>query len=160
MNVISLNQKVMRSLLIGIIAAFSIISLYGQSSSGAKGEAYYCPPCNSHCDQLSFNKPGTCEHCGMVLIKQTTEQRKNSMNEKKLTICFYLQDGVEVLDFAGPMEVFSYSGFKVFTVSKTKKPILSQGILKVIPDYDINDAPRADILAFFGGNAGSASNDD
>ena len=82
------------------------------------------------------------------------------MTEKKLTICFYLQDGVEVLDFAGPMEVFSYSGFDVFTVSKTKKPILSQGILKVIPDYDINDAPEADILAFFGGNSNTASNDE
>ena len=82
------------------------------------------------------------------------------MTEKKITIAFYLQDGVEVLDFAGPMEVFSYSGFEVFTVSKSKRPIVSQGILKVIPDYDIYDAPRAEILAFFGGNAQTASNDE
>ena len=79
---------------------------------------------------------------------------------KKMTICFYLQDGVEVLDFAGPMEVFSYAGFKVFTVSRKKEPITAQGILKIMPDYSIDDAPPADILAFFGGNAGNATTDE
>lgn len=69
------------------------------------------------------------------------------------TIAFYLQDGVEVLDFAGPMEVFSYAGFNVFTVSEFKKPIKSQGILTIIPDYSVENAPKADIIAFFGGNS-------
>nr|WP_299385263.1 DJ-1/PfpI family protein [Allomuricauda sp.] len=73
------------------------------------------------------------------------------------TIAFYLQDGVEVLDFAGPMEVFVYAGYKVFTVSVTQEPILSQGVLRVTPDYSIENAPRVDILAFFGGNSGAAS---
>ena len=80
-------------------------------------------------------------------------------NDKHLKVLFYLQDGVEVLDFAGPMEVFSYAGFDVSVVSKTKDPIVSQGILKIIPDYSIEDAPPADILAFFGGNAGIAVQD-
>lgn len=78
---------------------------------------------------------------------------------KQMTICFYLQDGVEVLDFAGPMEVFSYAGFRVFTVSRRKEPIKTQGILTIMPDYGIDDTPPADILAFFGGNAGTASGD-
>ena len=139
----------MKIFLIGIVAAFYSLLLQGQDRAISGKEAFYCPPCNSSCDQLSFEKAGTCTHCGMVLVRQTAEQRKQSMNRKKITIAFYLQDGVEVLDFAGPMEVFSYAGFEVFTVSKTKEPILSQGILKVIPEYDINDAPKADILAFF-----------
>ena len=67
-------------------------------------------------------------------------------------IAFYLQNGIEILDFAGPMEVFSYAGFEIFTVSKTKAPIVSQGILKIIPDYSLEDAPQANLLAFFGGN--------
>jgi transcriptional regulator GlxA family with amidase domain len=78
---------------------------------------------------------------------------------RRLKILFYLQDGVEVLDFAGPMEVFSCAGFEVLIVSKTKEPILSQGILKIIPDYSIDDAPHADILAFFGGNAMASATD-
>ena len=148
----------MRSFMM-IVTVLWAFSLTAQSTS-ASTEAYYCPPCNSACDKLSFEKAGTCKHCGMQLIKQTQEQRKRSMNEKPMTVAFYLQDGVEVLDFAGPMEVFSYSGFKVFTVSKTKQPIISQGILKVIPEYDITDAPQADILAFFGGNANAATQDE
>lgn len=79
--------------------------------------------------------------------------------EKKIRICFYLQNNVEILDFAGPMEAFAYAGFEVFTVSKTKDPIKSQGILTIIPDYSIADAPDADIMVFFGGNSGVAAND-
>ncbi len=117
--------------------------------------AYICPPCNGGCDETTYKKEGKCNHCGMQLIKKT----KANMNEKKLTICFYLQDGVEVLDFAGPMEVFAYAGFEVFTVSKKKETITSQGILKILPDYSIQDAPAFDVLATFGGNANIASND-
>jgi putative intracellular protease/amidase len=81
-----------------------------------------------------------------------------SRNDKRYKVAFYLQDGVEVLDFAGPMEVFANAGFDIFTVSATKEQIKSQGILKITPDYSIDDAPHADILAFFGGNSGRASN--
>jgi len=92
----------------------------------------------------------------MALIKQTPEQHIN--NQKRFKVAFYLQDGVEVLDFAGPMEVFANSGFDVFTVSATHEQLKAQGILKITPDYSIDDAPHADIVAFFGGNSGAASN--
>lgn len=124
-----------------------------------QAKAWYCTPCNSSCDSLTFKTAGKCPHCGMTLIQQTPEEHLKSMKAKKTTIAFYLQNGVEVLDFAGPMEVFSYAQFEVFTVSKTKDPIVSQGILKIIPDYSIDDAPKADIIAFFGGNSGIATND-
>ncbi len=75
------------------------------------------------------------------------------------SICFYLYDGTEVLDFAGPLEVFSYAGFKIFTVGKTKAPVTVQGILKVNPDYSIQDAPPADFFAIFGGNDDVAAGD-
>lgn len=81
---------------------------------------------------------------------------QSSLPNTPKTIAFYLQDGVEVLDFAGPMEVFAYAGYTVFTVSATKSPIKSQGILTITPDYSIQDAPKADILAFFGGNSTAA----
>jgi len=78
------------------------------------------------------------------------------MNQK---ICFYLQNGVEVLDFAGPMEAFAFAGFQIFTVSKTQDPILSQGVLKIIPDFSIRNAPDADVLVVLGGNSPVAYND-
>lgn len=122
------------------------MSLVAQNSIN-QAVAYVCPPCNSTCDDITHDAPGVCKHCNMPLVKKGTSK----------TIAFYLQDGVEVLDFSGPMEVFSYAGYRVFTVSATKDPIKSQGILTIIPDYSIEDAPKADILAFFGGNSQAAS---
>ena len=114
--------------------------------------SYVCPPCAYDCHDDVYTEKGKCKVCNMELVKKESQ-------EGIKTIAFYLQPGVEILDFAGPMEVFSAAGHTVFTVSKTKDPILSQGILKVIPDYSIADAPHADIIAFFGGNASNAYED-
>ena len=132
-----------------LIFAMTTIAMTAPGQQDTEEPVYICPPCGNSCDLHKYSQPGICAHCGMALIRE----------DKVKTIAFYLQNGVEVLDFAGPMEVFAYAGYRVFTVSKTKDPIKSQGILSVIPDYSIEDAPRADILAFFGGNAGSAFRD-
>jgi len=66
---------------------------------------------------------------------------------------------VEVLDFAGPFEVFSITenkegngkAFKVHTVARTKELISARNGLKVQPDYDFKDAPQFDILIIPGG---------
>lgn len=132
-----------------IFTSFLLLIIFNISAQVDIINEYICPPCNNSCDLDSYNRPGVCSHCNMVLVRK----------DQSKTIAFYLQNGVEVLDFAGPMEVFAYAGYKVFTVSKTKEPIKSQGILTVIPDYSIEDAPSADILAFFGGNSTEASKD-
>ena len=139
-----------------IITSFHIIFFIAVSFTQAP-ISFFCPPCNSTCDQQVFTKAGKCTHCDMDLI--TSNQLANYMKQENKTIAFYLQSGVEILDFAGPMEVFAYAGYEVFTVSKTKDPIITQGIMKVIPDYSIEDAPKADILAFFGGNSSAAYKD-
>jgi putative intracellular protease/amidase len=129
------------------IVLMMAVALHGFTQS--QNSSYICPPCDRECDNLTYNASGICSHCQMALIKK----------EESKTIAFYLQDGVEVLDFAGPLEVFSYAGYTVFTVSKTQDPIKAQGVLKVIPDYSIQNSPKADILAFFGGNASTAYQD-
>ncbi len=132
----------MNKLFIGI--AFLLFTFTGMASSSLPVTTKYsCPPCNNTWDRKEYDQPGVCPHCNKVLIQKDLPK----------TIAFYLQDGVEVLDFAGPMEVFAYAGYKVFTVSATQDPIKSQGILTVTPDYSIENAPEADILAFFGGNS-------
>jgi transcriptional regulator GlxA family with amidase domain len=145
-----------------LLICFCFLSVFSEAQIPAgDGDGYFCGFCSNDCDTLLFTKPGVCPHCGMTLVKQRYAQRRELLNNyhNQMTICFYLQDGVEVLDFAGPMEVFSYAGFKVFTVSRLKEPVTTQGILKVLPDYGIEDAPPADILAFFGGNSGPSSKD-
>ena len=75
-------------------------------------------------------------------------------------------DGVEVLDFAGPFEVFSRTRltpgpdsrrsedsapFAVFTVAKSRAPIRTTGDLEVVPHYGFADAPPIDLLLVPGG---------
>ncbi|WP_276479864.1 DJ-1/PfpI family protein [Paraflavitalea pollutisoli] len=151
------ESKAMKHFINLLLVACLIVS--GQPVTAQAAKAWYCMPCNSACDSIQFSQAGKCAHCEMALVEQTAAEHQRTMTNTKTRIAFYLQNGVEVLDFAGPMEVFSYAQFEVFTVSKTKDPITSQGILKILPDYSIDDAPPADIIAFFGGNAGVASSD-
>jgi transcriptional regulator GlxA family with amidase domain len=67
-------------------------------------------------------------------------------------------DDVEVLDFAGPFEVFNVaselmrpSPFCVFAVGISSQPILARGKLVVTPRYSIGECPRPDILVVPGG---------
>jgi transcriptional regulator GlxA family with amidase domain len=73
-------------------------------------------------------------------------------------VAILLFDEVEVLDFAGPFEVFavtdslrSHELFKVFTVSLVPGAIRARNGLKVIPDYNLDDCPEAQILVVPGG---------
>lgn len=67
-------------------------------------------------------------------------------------------DEAEVLDFAGPFEVFSVTSqlndsrpFSVFTISKDEKIVSAVNGLKVKGDYTLEDHPPIDILIISGG---------
>lgn len=145
-------------LVILLILSFTYRS-FAQPTALKDSMVYVCPPCGDMCDKTQYHKPGACPVCGMGLVKMPLSDFEKQVGFKKMTICFYLQDGVEVLDFAGPMEVFIAAGFNLFTVSKTYKPIRSQTILFITPDYSIQDAPAADVLAVFGGDTGPGTID-
>src|SRR5580698_2484110 len=73
-------------------------------------------------------------------------------------VAILLFDEVEVLDFAGPFEVFavtdslrSHELFKVFTVGLVPGAIRARNGLKVIPDYNLDNCPEAQILVIPGG---------
>lgn len=78
---------------------------------------------------------------------------------KQKNVGILLFNEVEVLDFAGPFEVFSITTytecnekpFKVHTVAETKELIKARNGLKIQPDYDFCDAPQFDILIIPGG---------
>ncbi len=137
------------------VILFSCNPVSSDKKTKTQEAPFICAPCGSSCDSLTFDKPGKCPHCSMVLVSSSGAE----LSQKELTICFYLQDNVELLDFAGPMEVFVVAGFNVFTVSKTKEMITSQGTLKITPDYSIQDAPASNVMVFFGGAHGAPTND-
>jgi len=67
-------------------------------------------------------------------------------------------DDVEVLDFAGPFEVFGVTGlrsgpapFRVGTVGLSNMPIRARNGLEVRPSTSIEEAPPCDVLVLPGG---------
>jgi transcriptional regulator GlxA family with amidase domain len=84
----------------------------------------------------------------------------------KINAGIFIFDGVEVLDFAGPFEVFSRTRlrpgtesrrsedsapFEVFTIAATREPVRATGGLRVVPHHDFASAPRVDLLVIPGG---------
>ena len=84
----------------------------------------------------------------------------------KVQVGILIFDGVEVLDFAGPFEVFSRTRlvpgiesrrseetapFNVFTVAARSEPIAATGGLRVLPHHDFAADPSIDILVVPGG---------
>lgn len=78
-------------------------------------------------------------------------------------VAIVLYDGVELLDFAGPGEVFQAAAhfgavdgvpaFRVYTVAASRAPLTSQGFVTVTPEFSFADAPRPDIFVIPGGNS-------
>lgn len=64
---------------------------------------------------------------------------------------------VEVLDFAGPFEVFAVTGelnadtFHTFTVAETSGSVRARNGLKIVPDFTLENAPAPQILIVPGG---------
>lgn len=94
--------------------------------------------------------------CAHVFSQAATEPAHKPGSRKVAVMLF---PGVELLDFAGPSEVFAGSRdeegnayFEVYTVGLTKSTIKSQRFLTVTPQYDASDAPLPDILVIPGGN--------
>ena len=89
--------------------------------------------------------------------KQPEERSKSS--RRNVAIVIFNQ--MELLDFAGPAEVFAAAdggrAFKVYTVAENDKPIKSQGFVTITPQYTIENCPRPDILMIPGGNSTSVS---
>jgi transcriptional regulator GlxA family with amidase domain len=76
----------------------------------------------------------------------------------KKTVGILLFDEVEVLDFAGPFEVFSSTAeacdeipFDVITISMDGNPVSTVNNLVVVPHFSFDNHPPIDILVLPGG---------
>jgi len=74
--------------------------------------------------------------------------------QKKVAVLLF--DGVELMDFAGPAEVFITAdkgqAFRVVTVAESKQPLKTMGGIVLTPECDFTTAPQADIVIVPGGN--------
>lgn len=82
-----------------------------------------------------------------------------AQQKERYNIAVFIYQGMELLDFAGPTEVFAAtSGFNVYSVSVDGQPLecnTTGAILnKITPDYSMENAPLPDVVIFPGGGTG------
>jgi transcriptional regulator GlxA family with amidase domain len=97
-----------------------------------------------------------CSFAQTVTAQEPSEKRAKP---KEKTVAILIFDGVELLDFAGPAEVFVVAAqkypFKVITVSNKKGLVKTMGGLRVEANFSFDDAPDADVIVVPGGNTSS-----
>jgi putative intracellular protease/amidase len=82
------------------------------------------------------------------------------MSDPPVRVGIVMFDGVQIIDFEGPYEVFGNAGFGVVTVSPDGKPVTTAMGLKVTPDASFSTAPPFDVLLIPGGDVADAQRDE
>lgn len=94
-----------------------------------------------------------------MIAKQKFCISKGALTVSPLTVGMLLFDEVEVLDFAGPFEVFSiatlpgsqFKPFVVKTISENGKMITARNGLSINPDFSFKNHPELDAVVIPGG---------
>lgn len=134
-------EKIAYVMLIGIV-----LTAGASVAVQATDAEYICPPCGCGADGQTHTAPGRCSACGMALIPR----------EEVQTVAILLYEGVQIIDYTGPYEVFGQAGFEVHTVTSAGQSITTAMGMKVTPSHGFGSSPRAAILLIPGGNAGNA----
>ena len=150
-----MRRKLVLTSLVTVIA----LGLFGALTEGIgihkpAFDDYVCPPCGCGNDDKVHDKPGYCSVCGMQLVSKGTaaaqaQSQGPPQNRKKAAILIF--DGVQIIDYTGPYEVFGQAGMEVFTVAAKPETITTAMNMKVTPHYTLENAPASDVLLIPGG---------
>ena len=130
------------------------------SDAAPSGEpVYVCPPCGCASDSKTFDKPGECPDCKMGLVRKGPARAP-------WNVAIVVFEGFELLDFAGPGEVFSAAmgpnghDFQVFTVAGSSEEVESnRSVVMIKPEHTIDKCPKPDIVVVPGGGVGALTSD-
>jgi transcriptional regulator GlxA family with amidase domain len=87
------------------------------------------------------------------------------MEAKQYKVAILIYEGVYLLDFAGPLEIFNdamendtSSAFQVYLVSPDGKLIKAHTGTEITPQYSVMNSPQPDILVIPGGDLSLSAN--
>jgi putative intracellular protease/amidase len=138
----------MRSLVLAVLLVLPALPAAarpaGPHAVDAQAKGYACPM-PEHPEV--FAKPGRCPRprCGMELVAKGPDARARD-------VAILVFDGVQVIDYAAPFEVFGQAGFRVFTVGPTTKPVTTAMGQTLVPSHDFASAPPSAVLVLPGGD--------
>ncbi len=139
------------SIPLGLVGLF-FATLPGRPAA-ADAARYVCPPCGLPCDTAVYPEPGICPKCGMALVLEDAAKAASATRKKVGILVF---DGVQIIDYTGPYEIFQAADYDVFTVAATPDPVTTVAGMRVLPRYSFADAPQPDILVVPGGGIAGA----
>jgi putative intracellular protease/amidase len=167
------RRKIMKSISVYIFLAAFIAALVSlalgetmlesvHSKQVAEKRSYVCPPCGCGKDDAVHEAPGSCGACGMALVEKGSEASRpmNTVaqpDRKRVAILIF--DGVQIIDYTGPYEVFGQAGFNVYTVAARPDPITTAMGMKVTPAYSLENSPAPNVIVIPGGEVTSSQND-
>jgi putative intracellular protease/amidase len=137
-------------------AVVLLLGLVAVAGATASAKHYVCDPCSSPCDKTVYDKPGTCPKCGMPLVDQAMAAAHVAATPAAKKVGILIFDGVEIIDYTGPWEMFGAAGFDVYTVAEAKAPVTTAMGMTVVPSYTFADAPQPDVLLIPGGGVRAA----
>jgi len=79
-------------------------------------------------------------------------QRETAGPDDRPKVAILLFEGVQIIDYTGPYEVFGEANFNVYTVAQSSAVLTTNMGMQVIPRYTFADAPQPDVLLTPGGN--------
>ncbi len=100
----------------------------------------------------------------VALLASSGPEAARSQPGFQRNVAVLVFDGVELLDFARPVEAFSQTRgwdtpLRVYTVGIEKRPMRTNNVATVVPDFTIADCPPPDVLAIAGGETACVSDD-
>lgn len=116
---------------------------------------YVCPPCGCGDDGKVFAEPGVCPSCGMGLVLKgspASMPMNTGPAPARQRVAILIFDGVQIIDYTGPYEVFGQAGFEVLTVAAKPDTIQTAMGMRVTPHYTLANAPKADVIVVPGGS--------
>ncbi len=115
------------------------------SQTQTRAAAFVCSKGDGTEDVVS----GMCAKCGVELVPANRE----------LKAAILVFNGVQIIDYCGPYEVFGQGRCETFTVARTTDPITTAMGMKVVPARSFADCPPVDILVLPGGGVDGVEND-
>lgn len=150
-------------ILIALGSTAARVSPEAGAGQGPEKKVYVCPPCEAGCDDINHDKPGACPVCGMALIeKGSAENRPPAQRPQppRRNVAILVFDGVQIIDYAGPYEVFGQAGFNVYTVSEKGDAITTAMGMRVTPSFNLETAPKPNVVVIPGGEVTATQNNE
>lgn len=136
-------KKLLQGFCLMLLALVALPAILTAQSAAV--QEFVCPPCGCGTHDQVYAEPGECPACNMQLVEKTEATTRNRQ------VAILLFDGVQIIDYTAPYEIFGQARFEVFTVAESSEPITTAMGMSVNPKYTFADHPRPDIVLVPGG---------